>query len=365
MISINDFKAENDQIRTSIFESIQRVIDSGWYILGNELKSFESNWSRICKVKHSLGVGNGMDAIEIILKSLNIGQGDEVITTSCTAFATVLAIIKTGATPVIADIDIDTGLMTIESSNRCLTNNTKAIILVHLYGQMKEMHKWQAFSKENKVFLIEDCAQSHLAISNGKVSGTYGIAGAYSFYPTKNLGAFGDAGMIITDDDQVANQSSMIRNYGQSERYYHPIIGLNSRLDELQAAILNERVKWLNEFTQKRKWIANQYFNGIKNNLIQLLSRPDHEDEHVYHLFVIKCEKRETLMKYLNKNNIQSLIHYPIPIHYQESCLNIKRDPLGLKNSENFSSICLTIPCHPQLTTENVDYIINVLNNFR
>jgi dTDP-4-amino-4,6-dideoxygalactose transaminase len=361
---MNDFKAEPAEIREAMASASRRVFDSGWYVLGPEVTAFETKWASICGISHGIGVGNGMDAIEISLRALNIGSGDEVITTSMTAFATVLAIIRTGATPVIADIDASTALLSIDSVSRCLSNKTKALVLVHLYGQVRSMSNWLSFCGDHKIRLVEDCAQAHLATSNGKVAGSFGAAGAYSFYPTKNLGAPGDAGMIVTDCVEVADCAGRIRNYGQSVRYEHPELGMNSRLDELQAAILLERLKWLESFTDRRRDIAEAYRFGIKNNAIKQLIHPEEKAAHVYHLFVVTCEQRVKLQEHLYNCGIQALIHYPIPLHHQKPCLKIAHDPNGLRNSELHANKCISLPCHPQMTDDEVQKVISSINSF-
>jgi len=361
---MNAFQEEPEELRSKMIDAAIRVINSGWYVLGKELSELEKQWALICDSPFAVGVGNGMDAIEIILRSLDIGPGDEVITTPMTAFATVLAILRSGAIPVLADIDSDTALISLETAQRCVSKKTKAVLLVHLYGQVRNMNAWTDFCLNNKIMLIEDCAQSHIASWKGRVAGTFGVAGAYSFYPTKNLGALGDAGMLITSDPNLANRSSQIRNYGQSVRYEHPEIGMNSRLDEMQAAILLERLKYLSSFTDRRRQIANAYQQEISSPYIKKLLDPEEPAAHVHHLYVIQCEARDALQEHLKKHQIQSLIHYPIPIHQQKLCLDMKRDPLGLGNSENHAKTCLSLPCHPQLSDQDVVKVIDVVNQF-
>jgi dTDP-4-amino-4,6-dideoxygalactose transaminase len=365
MILMNDFKAEPSELRDAMLEAARRVLESGWYVLGNEVVEFEQQWSKACGVAHGIGVGNGMDAIEIALRALDIGPGDEVITTPMTAFATVLAILRAGATPVLADIDPQTALMSIESAGRCVTSRTKAVLLVHLYGQVRAMDAWTAFCDKHSIQLVEDCAQSHLACLNGKVAGSFGVAGAYSFYPTKNLGAAGDAGMLVTSDEGMASLAGQLRNYGQSVRYHHPELGMNSRLDEMHAAMLAERLKWLPKFTERRRHIAESYRSEIYNSQVQLLVKPEDSLAHAYHLFVVISDQRDALQAHLLKHQVQSLIHYPIPIHEQEPCKTITRDPLGLTNSEQHAATCLSVPCHPQMSDADVAAVILAMNSFR
>jgi dTDP-4-amino-4,6-dideoxygalactose transaminase len=364
MILMNDFKAEPVEMRDAMVAAARRVFDSGWYVLGSEVTAFETTWASICGVSNGIGVGNGMDAIEISLRALNIGPGDEVITTPMTAFATVLAILRTGATPVLADINANSALLSVESVSRCLSKKTKAIILVHLYGQVRHMSTWIKFCTDNKIQLVEDCAQAHLATMNEKVAGSFGVAGSYSFYPTKNLGAPGDAGMIVTDSMEIADCARRIRNYGQSVRYEHPEIGMNSRLDELQAAILMERLKWLKAFTERRRDIAAAYRLEIKNRTVIQLDEPEEKNAHVYHLYVVICDHRVKLQEHLKNCDIQALIHYPIPIHHQKPCLKIARDPQGLVHSELHANKCLSLPCHPQMTDDDVQKVISSVNSF-
>lgn len=365
MILMNDLKAESAQLRDAMLDAVRRVLDSGWFILGQEVLNFEKSWADCCGVKYGIGVGNGMDALEISLRALNIGPGDEVITTPMTAFATVLAVMRAGASPVLADIDPETALMSLESAKRCLSPKTKAVALVHLYGQIRDMDRWVEFCKESEVALIEDCAQAHGASWHGQIAGCFGDASAYSFYPTKNLGAVGDAGMVVTNDAKLAERARSLRNYGQGERYYHHLEGLNSRLDEIHAAMLLVKINILSEYTKRRRYIANVYKNEISNKKVQKLIEPQEENSHVYHLFVITSKERDLLQKRLLSSSIQSLIHYPVPVHKQKPCLSLKRDPLGLIHSESHAHSCLSLPCHPQMTDREVGLVVEAVNSFK
>jgi dTDP-4-amino-4,6-dideoxygalactose transaminase len=364
MILMNDFHAEPEALLEQELAAIERVLRSGWYILGDEVKGFESAWSKQCGVSFAVGVGNGMDAIEIGLRSLGIGSGDEVITTSMTAFATVLAIIRAGATPVLADIDPTTGLLDPLSVERCLSPHTKAVLLVHLYGQIRQMDKWNELCNRANIHLLEDCAQSHLAYSNGKVAGSFGIWGAYSFYPTKNLGAIGDGGALVTNSEAIAQQAQILRNYGQTQRYHHQEIGLNSRLDELQAALLSVRLTWLEAFTKRRQQIAKAYFDGINSSKVKLLAKPLEAANHVYHLFAVLCEQREHFSNFLKAYGISSLSHYPVAIHHQPPTKALRCDPKGLPNAELHAQSCLSIPCHPQMSDADINQVITIVNEY-
>jgi dTDP-4-amino-4,6-dideoxygalactose transaminase len=365
MILMNDFKAEPEVLRVAELTAMERVLRSGWYVLGNELQTFEQAWARRCGVAHAIGVGNGMDAIEIGLRGLDIGPGDEVITTPMTAFATVLAIIRAGAAPVLADIDPSTALLDHASVERCISPKTKAVLLVHLYGQVSEMESWVALCQPHGIALLEDCAQAHLAQWNGKTAGSLGAFGAYSFYPTKNLGALGDGGALICNDAELAQRAAILRNYGQSVRYHHPTLGLNSRLDELQAALLLTRLEWLEDFTERRCQIAGTYHAGIANSAVQLLSPPIQARSHVYHLFVVLSQERDRLAHHLKENGVQTLVHYPVPVHGQPPCKVLQRDHNGLKAAEQHAAQCLTIPCHPQMSDADVAKVIDSINAFK
>ena len=365
MILMNDFRAESQEIRDAMLLAAKRVLDSGWYVLGREVESFERQWAEICSTAHAVGVGNGMDAIEIALRTLDIGPGDEVITTPMTAFATVLAVLRAGATPVLADIEANTGLLSMESAARCITPKTRAVLLVHLYGQVRDMDAWLEFCNQHAIELIEDCAQAHMAKWGGCVAGGFGRVGAYSFYPTKNLGAPGDAGMLVTKEEFIAERARRLRNYGQSVRYWHPDLGLNSRLDEIHAAILAERLRWLPEYTQRRCDIAAAYRKGIENSQVVFLAEPQEQSSHAYHLFVVICERRDALQAHLNENGVQVLIHYPVPVHWQKPCEQIIRDPHGLINSERHAATCISLPCHPQMSNADIASVVRAVNAFR
>jgi dTDP-4-amino-4,6-dideoxygalactose transaminase len=361
---MNDFKGEPAELLRSELLAVERVLRSGWYVLGKELQAFEAAWAKVCGVAHAVGVGNGMDALEIGISALGIGPGDEVITTPMTAFATTLAILRAGATPVFADIDASTALLEPQSVERCITTRTRAVLLVHLYGHVHQMERWQTLCRERQLLLLEDCAQAHLASCGAARAGSFGAWGAFSFYPTKNLGAIGDGGMLVTDDDETAKRARRLRNYGQSERYHHPERGLNSRLDELQAALLAERLKWLERFTERRRTIANVLHEQLRNPQVRALAPPVRPEQHVHHLFVVRCERRDELSSYLKARGVESLSHYPIPVHRQKPCELLPRDPEGLARAEAHANSCLSLPCHPQLSDEQLGKLVDAVNGF-
>lgn len=363
-VLINDFRRDPEELITSQVAAVERVLRSGQYVLGPEVVDFEKKWADYSGVPFSVGVGNGLDAIEIGLRAIGVGVGDEVITTGMTAIASVLGITRAGATPVLADIDPRTALLDPESSARCITSRTRAIMPVHLYGQVRGMDGWRRFCSDHGIFLVEDCAQAHGAVESDTPAGAFGEWGACSFYPTKNLGAVGDGGALNTTCESTALTARKLRNYGQSERYHHPLLGLNSRLDELQAALLSERLKFLPQFTERRKGIASAYYSGISTEKVKLLDPPLEPSAHVHHLFVVLAIDRYKLGAHLATRGIQTLIHYPIPVHYQQPYAKIIRDPEGLTATERHATECLSIPCHPNMTDEDVDHVINSINDF-
>ena len=263
---------------------------------------------------------------------------------------------------VLVDIDPDSALLDRQSVQRCISSKTKAMLLVHLYGQVGGMNFWLDLGKRERIYLLEDCAQSHLAMHEGAHCGSIGTWGAFSFYPTKNLGAIGDGGALSTNDEEIATRARILRNYGQSERYLHPVLGLNSRLDEMQAALLSVRLRKLDEFTRQ---IACAYRAQLKNPTIHLLAPTESQKSHVYHLFVICCNERERLANHLKSRGVKTLIHYPVQVHLQAPCKGVRRDPAGLEKAECHASICLSIPCHPFLSDVEVSSVIEAVNDFR
>jgi dTDP-4-amino-4,6-dideoxygalactose transaminase len=364
MVPMNAFGREPEELVVSQCSAMQRVLRSGWWILGAEVEAFETEWSTYCGCARAVGVGNGMDALEIGLRVLGIGPGDEVITTPMTAFATVLAILRGGATPVLADIDPATAILDLASVSRCVTPRTRAVLVVHLYGQAAPLETLADFCTERGLELIEDCAQAHGAKWNGRPVGGYGRVAGWSFYPTKNLGTMGDGGALTTNSVDLAEAAAKLRNYGQSVRYEHPVIGMNSRLDEVHAAILRERLIHLPAWTERRRIIARRYEAGISNPLVEVLPLPAEPERHVHHLCVVTSPHRAELSATLSESGIESLIHYPIPIHRQASCRGMRTDPNGLPQAEAHAATCLSIPCNPFLSEDEVTRVIAALNNF-
>jgi dTDP-4-amino-4,6-dideoxygalactose transaminase len=363
-ITMNDFASEPEALVNAQISACDRVFRSGWWVLGREVSAFEREWAEWLRVPCAVGCGNGLDAIEIGLRAIGIGSGDEVITTPMTAFATVLAVIRAGATPVLADINPDTGMLAPESVRRCIGAHTKAILLVHLYGQIGPVQELLSLAGEHGIHLIEDCAQAHGANEQGVSAGSFGVFAAWSFYPTKNLGTVGDGGALTTASPKLAEDARSLRNYGQSVRYHHPMLGMNSRLDEIQAAILRERLHYLRQWVERRRKIAQKYRLGISHQDVRIMPLPSEESRHAHHLFVVTSRRRDELQEYLKKEGVDSLIHYPIPVHFQESCRQLNRDPNGLEHAEEHAATCLSLPCHPGLNDEQIDRVVAVINDF-
>jgi dTDP-4-amino-4,6-dideoxygalactose transaminase len=363
-VAMNDFKSEPEELVRAQLRACERVLRSGWWILGEEVAAFEKEWAAWLGVPDAIGCGNGLDAIEIGLRALGVGPGDEVITTPMTAFATVLAVLRAGAVPVLADIDPDSAMLSPQSVRRCMSSRTKAVLLVHLYGQIGPVEELAALAKDSGLYLIEDCAQAHGAELHGRPAGSFGTIAAWSFYPTKNLGAIGDGGALTTSQPELAQAARSLRNYGQTVRYHHPLLGMNSRLDELQAAILRERLSYLKSWIARRREVAERYSQAIDNRNIQPLPMPANPTRHVHHLFVVRCARRDDLQRHLRDHGVASLIHYPIPVHLQEPCRHLGRDPTGLRHAEEHAENCLSLPCHPGLTDEMIDRVVDAVNQF-
>ena len=338
-----------------------RVLRSGWYILGSELENFEREFAEYLGVKFCVGVNSGLDALTLTLRALGIGAGAEVIVPANTYIATALAVTANGAVPVFVEPD-DFYNLDAEKISAAVTEKTRAIIAVHLYGQAAAMDKISAVAEKFNLQLVEDCAQSHGAKFRGKMTGTFG-AGCFSFYPTKNLGAFGDGGAVVTDDENLARKIKMLRNYGSEIKYRNELAGVNSRLDEIQAALLRVKLRHLDELTAERKNIARRYLAEIKNPKI-ILPKILSGAEHVWHQFVVRTENRDAFQKYLARENIQTVIHYPIPPHLAEcyAGFGFKRGDFPV--AEKFAGEVLSLPLFNGMTAAEIDFVVEVLNKF-
>ena len=362
-IIFQDLGKINQKYEYKIREAFNRVLKSGWYILGKEVELFEKEYAKYCETDDCIGVGNGLDALHLILRAYSIGLGDEVIVPSNTYIATWLAVSYSGAKPVPVEPDINTYNIDPMLIEEKITAKTKAIIVVHLYGRICEMEKIYDIAKRNNLKVIEDAAQAHGAEYNGKKAGSLGDAAGFSFYPGKNLGALGDAGGITTNDDELAEKVRCLRNYGTQKKYINKYKGFNSRLDEVQAAFLRVKLRYLDEENKVRREIANKYLAEIKNRKITLPSLSVEEDEsHVWHQFVVRTKDRLGLQEYLKNMKINTMIHYPIPPHKQEAYQNLKNDSYPI--SEKIHREVISLPINSSLDRVSVNCIIDALNNY-
>lgn len=365
MIPFLDLKGINAQYRAELMQACTRVIDSGWYIQGNEHKEFEKEFAAYCGTKYAIGVANGLDALILILRAYKemgvMSDGDEVIVPSNTYIASILAISQNNLVPVLVEPDICTYLIDPEKIEAKITSKTKAILPVHLYGQTCEMDKINEIAKKYNLKVIEDSAQSHGAYFGDKRSGNLGDASGFSFYPGKNLGALGDGGAVSTNDDKLAQAVRALGNYGSHKKYENLYKGINSRLDEIQSAMMRVKLKYLDEETQKRQEIATYYLQNIKNKNI-VLPTITCKDHHVWHLFVIRTQKRDELQKYLADNGIQTLIHYPIPPHKQVAYREWNNESYPI--SEQIHSEVLSLPISGVQSLEDTKKIVQVINQW-
>lgn len=338
------------------------VLRSGWYVLGHEVEDFEKEFADYTESKFCVGLASGLDALWIAFRVLGIGAGDEVIVQGNTYIASVMGITINGATPVFVEPDEYNNIDASKIEEK-ITEKTKAILVVHLYGQASNMGPIVELARKYNIRLVEDCAQSHGARFDGKMTGTFGDIGCFSFYPSKNLGAFGDAGAIVTDDKEIAEAVRVFRNYGSEKRYYNKVVGTNSRLDEMQAGLLRVRLSHLDELIQEKQQICERYLREISNDKIQLPQIREGAT-HIWHQFVIRCEEREKLIDYLNEKGIGTIIHYPIPPHLSEAYryLGLKEGDLPI--TEKYANEVLSLPLYNGMDDEEINYVIEMINQF-
>ncbi len=359
-IPLVNLKRQHQELQSRIREAVESVLARGDFILGSQVQAFEEEFAYFCEAKHCIGVGSGLDALTLAMKGLGIGPGDEVITTANTFIATALAIVHTGATPVLVDHDPDTYNLDPQTLTPAITSRTKAILPVHLYGQPADMDAIRTIADEHGLLVIEDAAQAHGARYKGRRCGSLGRAAGFSFYPGKNLGAMGDGGAIVTDDDDLARWLRAARSYGSHVKHHHPIRGYNSRLDNIQAAVLRIKLRHLDEWNERRRESADQYRRLLADCDIVL----PYEREcarHVYHLFVIRCTRRNAVLKHLSERGIGAGLHYPIPIHHQEALKVRCVIPRPLPYSERFCHELISLPLCPYLETEEVETVARTL----
>lgn len=358
------FEPMHREIRNELDAAYERVMNRSYFIQGEECKKFEEEYSAYIGTKYCIGVGTGLDAIYLILRAMEIGNGDEVIVPSNTFIATALAVSYAGATPVFVEPLLDTYNIDVNRIEEKITKRTKAIIAVHLQGRAADMDPINKIAQKYNLKVIEDAAQAHGAKYKGKKVGALSDAAAFSFYPGKNLGALGDGGCVTTNNKELAEKIRALGNYGSDYKYHHIYKGTNSRLDEMQAAFLRTKLPYLDKWNDARRGIAQRYLKEIVNPLIKLPMETSAESEHIYHVFVIRCKKRDELEKYLNENGIGTVKHYPTPIHMQEAYkeMGIKQGELPI--AEEISRTVLSIPMYYGMSFEQIQFVIDVINEF-
>ncbi len=358
------FKPMHEELKEQLENAYRTVMERSYFIQGSECEAFEKEFAEYCESKYCVGVATGLDALYLILKAYGIGAGDEVIVPSNTFIATALAVSYVGATPIFVEPEISTYNINPARIEEAVTDKTKAIMAVHLQGRAADMDGIQKIADKYQLKVIEDAAQAHGTLYKGKKVGSLGDAAAFSFYPGKNLGALGDGGAVVTNDKDLADKVRALGNYGSDYKYHHIYQGTNSRLDEIQAAFLRVKLPQLDKWNEARRMIAKRYFKEIINSQIILPLQPNDEYDHIYHVFVVRCERRDELERYLNDCGIFTVKHYPIPMHMQPCYaeLGIKQGELPI--AEEISKTVLSIPMYYGMTDEEVSYVIDVLNNF-
>ncbi|MCI5221272.1 MAG: DegT/DnrJ/EryC1/StrS family aminotransferase [Candidatus Electrothrix sp. AR4] len=358
-----DLKTINAAYRDELIEAAVRVIDSGWYIKGKEVQAFEQEFAAYCGTKYCIGVGNGLDALSLTLRAWKelgkLQEGDEVIVPANTYIATILAITENRLTPVLVEPDENTYNLPPELTRKAITPKTKAILPVHLYGRLAEMPAIMKIAEEYDLLVLEDAAQAHGASLQGQRAGNWGHAAGFSFYPGKNLGALGDAGAVTTNDEELAQTIRALGNYGSHKKYENLYQGVNSRLDEMQAALLRVKLRNLDQEIDARRDVARTYLEMVDHPAI-VLPGWEREEQHVFHLFVVRCEKRDELQEYLAQHGIQTLIHYPVPPHKQQAY--IQWNSLSFNKTEKIHATVLSLPISPKIYIKDVEHIISLLN---
>lgn len=371
MIKFLDLKVINAQYRQELIDACTSVIDSGWYIHGAEVQKFEQEFAVYCGTRHCVGVANGLDALILVFRAWKelgkLNDGDEVIVPANTYIASILAITENRLKPVLVEPDPLTFNICPDNIRSAITDKTKAILAVHLYGQLAAMPEIMAIASDHSLLVLEDSAQAHGAKINDKKAGSWGHASGFSFYPGKNLGALGDAGAVTTNDDELAQTIRALGNYGSHKKYENLYQGVNSRLDELQAALLRVKLNYLDSETQRRREIAIAYVNGIKNHLISLPISTDFSlkilSNHVFHLFVVRTKNRAALQLHLSDSGIQTVIHYPIPPHHQQAYKQMSNQYLPL--TEDIHNEVMSLPISPAMTDEQIKIVIDTCNGFK
>jgi dTDP-4-amino-4,6-dideoxygalactose transaminase len=361
---LGDLRREYAQIHSSIDEAVQRVLDRGWFILGEEIEAFEAEWAAYCSVGHAVGVGNGTDALHLALRAAGIVPGDEVVVPALTATFTALAVSMAGATPVFADVDPQRHTLDPAALEAAITPRTAAVIPVHLYGCPADMEPIVAIARRHNLLVLEDAAQAAGARYEGARVGGLGDVTAFSFYPSKNLGAYGDAGAIVTNDAALAEKARMLRHGGQRLTYEHELLGTNSRLDEIQAAILRVKLRHLDAWNERRRALAARYDDGLSGLLELSLPSTPQGVRHVYHLYVVRSEMRDALHEYLAGTGVSSGVHYPKGVHLQQAFAPLGYEPGSCPQAEAAAAEVLSLPVFPQLSMREVEQVVRLVRFF-
>jgi len=365
MVKFLDLHGVNERFRGEMDAAVRRVLDSGWYLLGAECEAFEREYAAYCGVRHAIGCANGLDALKLIIQAMGIGPGDEVIAPANTYIASLIAISANGATPVLVEPDPATCLIDPAKIAERISARTKAVMVVHLYGRVQPMAPIRALAAAHGLKVIEDSAQAHGAIDDGKRAGSLGDAAGHSFYPGKNLGCLGDGGAVTTDDDELARKIRALRNYGSDVKYHFPYRGTNSRLDEVQAAFLRVKLLHLDADNARRREIAARYRREISNPSVRVPVRavdPSQPQSDVFHVFHVFCDRRDALQRHLSDNGVQTVIHYPIPPHRQPAYT--EWHGLSLPITENIHDTILSLPISPVMTEDEVSAVVAAVNGF-
>ena len=364
MIKFLDLYKVNELHRTEIDEAIKRVLDSGWYLLGKEVEAFEKEFAEYCGTKYCVGVANGLDALTLIFRAYKelgrLKDGDEVIVPANTYIASILSVTANNLKPVLVEPDLNTYLISPKEIEKAITSKTKAILPVHLYGRLCDMEAINVIAKKHNLLVVEDSAQSHGAIRNGVRSGAFGNASGFSFYPGKNLGCLGDGGCVTTNDGNLANAIKALHNYGSHKKYHNIYKGVNSRLDEIQAAVLRVKLKYLDEENEKRKSVAKYYCENMKNPLINLPLLGDKDE--IWHVFPVRVKNRDRFQKYLTDKGIQTIIHYPIPPHKQQAYKEC--NSLSFPITEQIHNEIISLPISQVMTDEEIKVVVKTINDF-
>ncbi len=362
-IPFGNLQRQYQLYRNQVDNAIQSVLDSGWFVLGKKVEEFEYQFALYCGAKYAVGVASGTEAIQLALMAVGVKSGDEVITVTNTCVPTVSGIYPTGATIVLCDVDERSFTMSSDDLEKKVTSQTKVILPVHLYGQSAQLDEIYSIAEKDGIIVIEDAAQAHGTEYNEKRIGSISLMTCFSFYPSKNLGCYGDGGAITTNDKKTYERLLQLRNYGQEKRYYHSIKGINSRLDELQASILTSKMPFLDEWNERRRIIANIYRTKIIHPDI-IHPKEMEWGKHVYHLYVIQVRERDKFQNFLSEHGIGTMIHYPVPVHLQESYKNLGYQQKDFPVAEHLARKIISLPIYPELTEDEVNYVCDIVNNY-